>query len=325
MASSRGGVQRVLAKLKNSVEDGNYYEAHQMYKTIYFRYKNQGKFLECVDLLYNGAITLITYNQHQSGADLAMLLLTVLEDHKIPFSNDILDKVGHVHKLMDCDSDERQEFVSTALRWSNIGSHELKSGHPDLHRKFALTTWNEKKFMQAQYHFVHSKDGEGCATMLVEYHVTYGFPSEVDMFIVQVVLQYLCLKNKITAASAFKSYTNMHPQVDKGPPYVHPLINFIWMLLLAIEGGRVAVFTILCEHYQPSLKRDPLYLEYLDKIGQHFFGVPPKIPKSQGGLFGGILQSLFTMGDDMDDMEDVNAVACSSTSQQPCDASYDLD
>lgn len=31
------GVSRVLQKLENSVKDGNYYEAHQMYRTLYFR------------------------------------------------------------------------------------------------------------------------------------------------------------------------------------------------------------------------------------------------------------------------------------------------
>ena len=31
------GVGRVLAKLQRSIEAGNYYEAHQMYKTLYFR------------------------------------------------------------------------------------------------------------------------------------------------------------------------------------------------------------------------------------------------------------------------------------------------
>lgn len=31
------GVARVLAKLKSSVEEGRYYEAHQMYRTLYFR------------------------------------------------------------------------------------------------------------------------------------------------------------------------------------------------------------------------------------------------------------------------------------------------
>lgn len=31
------GVQRVLAKLEASISSENYYEAHQMYRTLYFR------------------------------------------------------------------------------------------------------------------------------------------------------------------------------------------------------------------------------------------------------------------------------------------------
>ncbi|KAF1607754.1 UNVERIFIED_CONTAM: hypothetical protein FQV15_0001045, partial [Eudyptes pachyrhynchus] len=82
--------------------------------------------------------------------------------------------------------------------------------------------------------------------MLVEYSTARGFRSEVDMFVAQAVLQFLCLKNKNSAL--------------------------------------LAVFTVLCEQYQPSLRRDPMYNEYLDRIGQLFFGVPPKQTSSYGGL-----------------------------------------
>lgn len=37
MAPAGKGVSRVLSKLKCSVEEGRYYEAHQMYRTLYFR------------------------------------------------------------------------------------------------------------------------------------------------------------------------------------------------------------------------------------------------------------------------------------------------
>lgn len=40
MATDRrsGGIERVLAKCQSCVEAGNYYEAHQMYRTLYFRH-----------------------------------------------------------------------------------------------------------------------------------------------------------------------------------------------------------------------------------------------------------------------------------------------
>ena len=49
----------------------------------------------------------------------------------------------------------------------------------------------EKSYTDARYHFVQTSDGEGCALMLIEYQITSGFPSEVDLFIAQAVFQYV--------------------------------------------------------------------------------------------------------------------------------------
>ena len=37
---SIGRVDKLLAKLEKSVQDKKYYEAHQMYRTLYFRYES---------------------------------------------------------------------------------------------------------------------------------------------------------------------------------------------------------------------------------------------------------------------------------------------
>ncbi|KAG8329162.1 Golgi to ER traffic protein 4 [Homalodisca vitripennis] len=72
------GVQRVLGKLDSSVKNGNYYEAHQMYRTLYFRYLTQKKYGELLELLFDGAKLLLQHDQQTSGADLAILLVDVL-------------------------------------------------------------------------------------------------------------------------------------------------------------------------------------------------------------------------------------------------------
>lgn len=194
------------------------------------------------------------------------------------------ENLAKVFSLMDPNSPERVAFVSRALKWSSGGSGKL--GHPRLHQLLALTLWKEQNYCESRYHFLHSTDGEGCANMLVEYSTARGFRSEVDMFVAQAVLQFLCLKNKNSALVVFTTYTQKHPSIEDGPPFVQPLLNFIWFLLLAVDGGKLAVFTVLCEQYQPSLRRDPMYNEYLDRIGQLFFGVPPKQTSSYGGLLG---------------------------------------
>ncbi|KAJ8318901.1 hypothetical protein KUTeg_003992 [Tegillarca granosa] len=269
MASSRvGGAERVLSKCQSCIDEGNFYEAHQMYRTLSFRYKGQNKYAEAINLLYEGAYKLLQYNQHTSGADLALLLIDLLNTSLSPVTDDII----------------------------------------------------EKNYVQARYHLIHSTDGTNCAAMLIEHHVTKGYQSEADLFIAQAVLQYLCLQNKDTAQVVFNTYTKNHPDVEDGPPFYKPLLNFIWFLLLALEGGKVTVFTILCEKYQTSIKRDPTYREYLDRIGQLFFGLPP--PKTQPqGMFGNLLQSL--MGAGNDDDEDI--MQQSTSSSQMSLSQVDLD
>jgi hypothetical protein len=92
--------------------------------------------------------------------------------------------------------------------------------------------------------------------MLVEFHKDRGFPREVDLIIVNTVLQYLVLRKHIVAAWALKVYTEKHPSIQTGPPYKHPLLNFVWLLLLAIEQKQtITAFSILVEKYKPSLTR----------------------------------------------------------------------
>lgn len=120
----------------------------------------------------------------------------------------------------------------------------------------------EKNYLMARQHFIYSKDGSGCAAMLVELHEQRGYSNEIDLFIAQAVLQYvfksyfwyirilsqcdinficfisyryLCLQNKKTAQEVFNSYTSRHPKINSGPPYLLPLLNFLFFLLKTID------------------------------------------------------------------------------------------
>lgn len=262
---------------------------------------SQGKHTEARELLYSGALLFFSHGQQNSAADLSMLVLESLEKAEVDVAEELLENLATLFGLMDPNSPERVAFVSRALKWSSGGSGKL--GHPRLHQLLALTLWKEQNYCESRYHFLHSTDGEGCAHMLVEYSTSRGFRSEADMFVAQAVLQFLCLKNKSSALVVFTTYTQKHPSIEGGPPFVQPLLNFIWFLLLAVDGGKLTVFTVLCEQYQPSLRRDPMYNEYLDRIGQLFFGVPPKQTSSYGGLLGDLLSSLMGASEQEDGEE----------------------
>ncbi|XP_043260353.1 Golgi to ER traffic protein 4 homolog [Colletes gigas] len=309
------GVQRVLAKLEASINSENYYEAHQMYRTLYFRYLGQKKYSELLELLYNGSTLLLKHEQYVSGADLGILFISVLTQSGTEPSQNYFEKIINLFSLMSPLSPERDVFVQSALRWS-IKNTEYKTGHPDLHKKIAQVFWREKNYIMARQHFIYSRDGSGCAAMLVELHEQRGYTNEVDLFIAQAVLQYLCLQNTAAAQEVFNSYTSRHPKINSGPPYILPLLNFLFFLLKTIECGKLAVFTVLCEQYQISLNRDPCYRQYLDKIGQLFFNIPSPRPRKQG-LFSSFLQSFFNDVEDEDsDDEQRNTASTSYTAQE---------
>ncbi|XP_041362728.1 Golgi to ER traffic protein 4 homolog [Gigantopelta aegis] len=297
-----------------------------MYRTLYFRYNVQQKYAEALDLLYRGALVLLEHNQLVSGADLAMLLVECLNNSRQPITSDNIDKVVSLFRKMDLDCPERHQYLASAIKWTAKMDSNHKRGHPDLHQQFGALFWQEKNYVQARYHLIHSTDGKLCASMLIEYHITKGYPSEVDLFIAQAVLQYLCLQNKATASAAFTAYTQNHPAIQNGPPFVKPLLNFVWFLLIALESGKLAVFTILCEKYQTTLNRDPSYREYLDKIGQLWFGLPPP-QNTQQGFFGNLLNSLFQGSGDESPSDDDSSVSTAAAAMTPTktETQFDMD
>jgi len=46
----------------------------------------------------------------------------------------------------------------------------------------------------ARYHFIRSDDMQNLGSMLVEIQVDLGYPSEIDLFVTQAVLQILCIR-----------------------------------------------------------------------------------------------------------------------------------
>eukprot|EP00794_Sanderia_malayensis_P008957 gene8958-9911_t len=227
---------RIYKKIEENVESGKFYEASQMAKTLFFRYKLQKKFQDAVTLLFDSSILLLKHNQHESGIDLAREMIKCLQEAGDEVRSTSIDLLVAVLKQCRKDSPSRCDFIKESLL---LTSSEFKHGHPKLHNAAAVRYWEEQNYQAARAHFMHTSEGSLYATFLIEYHVTAGYPGEIDLFVTQAVLH-----------------------------------------------GSLQQFTSLCEQYQLSISRDPIYFEYLDKIGQLFFGLPPKEKEKPAGLMG---------------------------------------
>jgi len=262
---------------------------------------------EVLKLLYDGAVLLFDHNQHSSAADLAKLFVEVLQKSKAKVTKDTVDKLAIMMSKIPPVAPERQAFLMAAINWSQSENPEGKKfeGHPQLHNVVANIYWKETNYHQARYHFMRSDDMQNLGSMLVEIQVELGYHSEIDIFVTQAVLQLLCIRNLGIASSLFDNYLEQHPLLSNQPPFKYPLLNFTWLLLLAIQSAKISSYAVLCEHYQPSLKRDPTYREYLDRIGQIYFGLPPPRVSSNQGMFGNLIQSLIGSLEGDSDSEEV--------------------
>ncbi|XP_065317866.1 Golgi to ER traffic protein 4 homolog [Gordionus sp. m RMFG-2023] len=289
---------KLLSKLQVKLDEKDFYEAHQLYKIIYFRYITQQKYEEAMHLIIDGSNLLLNKQQIPSGYDLAMLYLEGIKKEYLPFDKISIDKLVTIFKLLPKESLERNQFQCTLLDiLKQSTSNDTQSLLNLIHSQFGKVLWAEKDFPQARYHFIRSSDYESCASMLIDYAVNYGYPNETDLFIAQTVFQYLCLKNQNTAQIVFFSYVKMHPVIHKdNPPFPLPLLNFLCFLLFAIQNkDKLTVFSILCDKYERALKRDPSFFTYLEKIGQLFFGLKPRNSSQNSfGMFDNIFQNLMT-------------------------------
>lgn len=156
------GISRVEQKLRASLEAKDFYEAHQLYRTLYFRYTAQKKFEELKTLLFDGASEFLRLGQSTSGADLSMLYVDVLTQSLSPIDESILDKLELLYSLIPSRNENvtRDVFANNALNWTIKVDPTFARGHPRLHRRFALVLWHEKNYQGARHHFLLNNDGE---------------------------------------------------------------------------------------------------------------------------------------------------------------------
>lgn len=162
-----------------------------------------------------------------------------------------------------------------------------------MHKLIAQIYWSEGNLERARLHFLVSKDGIACGQMLIELSQTKGSTKEVDLFIVQVILQQLSMKEFSTAVETFETYTKFHPKIAcTEPPFNMTLINFLYFLLNSVNTKKLQFFQTLCELYKPSLDRDASYEKYLERIGINYFNAPAPQPARSGGIFGNFINQL---------------------------------
>ncbi|CBI31514.3 unnamed protein product, partial [Vitis vinifera] len=159
--------QEHIDKLEKTVNDGDYYGAQQMYKSISARYASAERCYEALDILESGACIQLEKGQVTCGAELAILFVETLVKGKFPYDDNTLDRVRKIYKNFPQisvpqqleDDDDMQKlsealgaaktrvevcssFLKAAMKWSaEFGFH--RQGSPEIHDMLAEYLYSE--------------------------------------------------------------------------------------------------------------------------------------------------------------------------------------
>lgn len=307
--------QENIEKLQKVVEEGNYYGAQQMYKSISARYVSAQRYSDALDILQSGACIQLKHGQITCGAELAVLFVETLVKGKIPYDSDALDRVRKIYKMFPqiplpqhlLDDDEMEQisealgaakirvdgcssFLKAALKWSvEFGAH--RSGSPELHVMLAEYMYSESPevdMARVSNHFVRGNSPKKFASVLVNF-MGKCYPGEDDLAIARAILMYLAMGNLRDAnyimdeiKKQLESNQLDFPQSD--------LIQFIIYLLQTLQRDALPLFNMLRASYKTSIEREPAFNELLDEIVAKFYGVRRRNPLQ--GVFGDIFKMM---------------------------------
>eukprot|EP01130_Rhizamoeba_saxonica_P019325 TRINITY_DN9969_c0_g1_i1.p1 TRINITY_DN9969_c0_g1~~TRINITY_DN9969_c0_g1_i1.p1 ORF type:complete len:280 (-),score=62.45 TRINITY_DN9969_c0_g1_i1:26-844(-) len=268
------GIVAVLQKLESTIQDGDYYQAQQMYKTLYYRYNKKKQYTVITTMLMRGILLMLEHERKEEANDLGDLLIEHFEksntnpDEKhIGYILQIFEKMGEIDQF-------NQNFIRKSIIWS---SNEINNdqGSPVLHLQYARAYANQDAVNLAVNHFLRSDNPEEFAQYLLSKKDTE--------LLVESVLQYICLKNLKDANIIYQIYTNESDET--------PLLQFTGYLLRTLERDAYPLLELLREKYAEYLNVES-FGKYLDLIGKLYYGVD-KQHSGLGGIMNTLMKSMF--------------------------------
>ncbi|CAN0825378.1 Protein GET4 [Linum grandiflorum] len=297
-------VQENIDKLEKVIKDGNCYGAQQMYKSVSARYIAAQRCTEAMDLLHSGACLQLQNGQVTCGSELAVMFVETLVKGKVQTIYKLFPQIpvpqhlgeeDDVHQLAEALAAAKTRvecctsFLRAAIKWSaEFGPH--RSGSPQLHVMLADYLYSESPELdmaRVTHHFVKGDDPQKFASTLVGF-MGKCYPGEDDLAIARAILMYLSMGN-MRDANFLLDEVKKQAEAKKLEFPQSDLIYFISYLLQTLQRDAYPLFSMLRSTYKPSIDREPAFNEWLDDIGEVFYGVQRRNPL---GMFGDIFKMM---------------------------------
>ncbi|TGJ86510.1 hypothetical protein E0Z10_g2220 [Xylaria hypoxylon] len=292
MSSARGGdkIEKIIARLQQRISEGQFYEAQQQ-------------------------------TRGGSGGDLCVLLVDTYKQAELKPDPATKGKLLTCLRLFGSEEPTRKKYIGEIIaksygnvltqkavyRWSSRFG-DYPAGDPELHHVAGSLYAEEHEAYDAEKHLLlGTKDS---AEVLARMEYEWFKEDEAHtaaMYAGRAVLPYLITANVRAANTSYRVFTsalNDDKQSQLGAQDVSsnsadlrvfpsiPLLNFLGLLLLAIQRGNPDIYRQLTAKYSSHLKELEMWNEALEIISEIYFGIAkPRqsnpLMDMMSGFFGG--------------------------------------
>lgn len=298
-------IEKTIQRQQQKIAEGQFYEAHQQLRVIASRYIKQSNWAAATDILFSGAQSLLKAGQGGSGGDLCLFLLEVFTKGDVKPDAASKGKLLSLLRAFPRDEPTRKKFVAELVSWtSKMG--EFPAGDPEVHHVAGSLFAEDLEPYDAERHLIlGTKDSPETLAALEYSWYSADDSHTAPLYAARGVLPYLLTGNLRAANKFFLLFTSkLSSKPALGVQQVStntsdlrvypslPLLNFLGLLLLAVERGEASLYRQLRSHYAGHLG-DVNWGEALEQVGEMYFGI--KQPR-QGNPMMDMLGNMFMGG-----------------------------
>merc|ERR1719319_19703 len=255
--------------VKKNFEEGKYYEAEQLLKSLAIRLKTKEKYADAVKLLLEGILELLKAGKNNAAVELAEDIVDIYEKTDSPPDD---NRIGLLLKI--CESfQETPDAASSQIEFMRMAqSWTKKKGYTGdkLSLPYARLLHKRKDYPRASVQYAKSQETTDFSNMVFEW-AKLGLRDELGFFVTRAVLQVLVSQGDARVARQFFEHCESRMSDTEVP-----IVKFTRLALGAIEAGDQNLFKLLVQKYNPILRLDPKFNPWLGAIGQNMLGIQAK-------------------------------------------------
>ncbi|KAL8822153.1 MAG: hypothetical protein Q9191_007105 [Dirinaria sp. TL-2023a] len=290
-------IQKTIARQQEKIAEGAYYEAHQQLRVVASRYVKSQNWDAAIDILSEGSLSLLKAGQGGSGGDLGCYLIDVFSKAERPVDAENKGKLLAILRSFPPEEPTKRKFVDEMIGWSStFGEYPL--GEPELHHVAGTLYAEDHQPYDAERHLALGTKESPDVLARVQYEwYMQDEPHSAALYAARAIFPYLLTSNLRSANKAYLIFTSrlsssnknlMVQEVSSSSSDMRvypslPLLNFLGLLLLAIQRGGSDLYKQLAKHYAPYLKEMTAWGDALAQVGEMYFGI--RIPRQGNPLF----------------------------------------